>query len=66
MVFSQILKSVNKNAAKAKNVDKEYAKWLDFKGLKFSAHKKDYAKREKQNNVFINVYNHTVFMLWIK
>ena len=26
MVFSQILKSVNKNAAKAKNVDKEYAK----------------------------------------
>ena len=58
MVLSQILRSVNKNAAKTKNVDKEYAKQIDFKGLKFPVHKRDYAKREKQNNIFINVFGY--------
>ena len=64
MVFSQILRSVNKNAAKTKNVDKEYAKQIDFKGLKFPVHKRDYAKRIFSLMYLVMTMKHrTVFIL---
>ena len=48
-----------KNPAKIRNVDKEFAKELDFKALKFPIQKekkkkKKYAKTEKQNNISLN------------
>ena len=50
------LKPVNKNPAKIKNVDKEFAKQLSFRGIKFPVHKKDYAKTAKQSNISINIF----------
>ena len=50
------LNPVNKNPAKIRNVDRELAKQLNFKGVKFPIYKKEYAKKEKQNNIFINVF----------
>ena len=50
------LNTVNKNPAKIKKTDKEFAKQLN-RG-KISAHKKDYAKIEKQNNFSINVFSY--------
>ena len=49
---------VNKNPRKSRNVDKEFAKQLNFKGLKFSVHKEDYAKKEKQNNISFSVFGY--------
>ena len=40
------LNPVNKHPAKIKHVDKEFSKQLNLKGIKFSVHKKDYAKIE--------------------
>ena len=56
--FVRYLNSVNKNPVKIRNVDKTFAKQLDFKGIKFSVHKKDYPKIEKQNNISINVFDY--------
>ena len=50
------LNPVNKNPAKVINVDKEFAKQLNFKDMKFLAHEKDYVKIEKQNNISINAF----------
>ena len=50
------LRPVNKNPTKIKNDEKEFAKQLNFKGVRFSVYKKDYAKIEKQNNISINVF----------
>ena len=47
---------VNKNPRKSRNVDKELAKQLNFKGLKFSVHKENYAKKEKQNKISFSVF----------
>ena len=52
------LNLVNKTPAKIKNVDKEFAKELDFNGVKFPVLKKDYGKMEKQNNISINVFGY--------
>ena len=52
MVLSQILNYVNKNLAKIRNIDQEFVKHLDFKNIKVSVHKKNYAKILKQNNIF--------------
>ena len=38
------LNPANKNSAKIRNVDREFGRQLNFKGAKFPAHKKDYAK----------------------
>ena len=51
MVINQILKYVNKNVANIRCVDKEFAKQLNFKGIKFPVNEEDYAKIEKQNNI---------------
>ena len=47
---------VNKNPARIRNVDKKFAKQLNFKNIKFPVHKKDYVKIEKQINISINVF----------
>ena len=52
------LNSVNYNPTKIRNVDKEFANQLNFKGIKFPVYTKDYAKREKQNNISINVFGY--------
>ena len=49
---------VNKNPRKSRNVDKEFAKQLNFKGLKFSVHKEDYAQKEKQINISFGVFGY--------
>ena len=49
---------VNKNPRKSRNVDKEFTKQLNFKGLKFSVHKEDYAQKEKQNNISFSVFGY--------
>ena len=41
MVLSQILKQ-NKNPAEIGNVDRQFAKQLNFKGIKFYVNKKDF------------------------
>ena len=47
---------INKNPAKIRNIDKDFAKQLHFKRIKFPVHKKDYAKIEKQYNISINIF----------
>ena len=41
------LNPVNKIPAKIINVDREFAKQVNFQDLKLTVHKKDYAKIEK-------------------
>ena len=48
------LNPVNKNPTKVRNVD---TKHLNFKGIKYPVHKKDYAKIEKQN-ISISVFGY--------
>ena len=47
-----------KNPEKIRNVDKEFAEQLNFKGIKFAVHKKGYAKAGKQNNISINIFRY--------
>ena len=56
LCFVRYLNPVNKNSAKIRNVDKEFAEQLHFKGVEFAVYEKFYAKMEKQNNIFINVF----------
>ena len=49
------LNTPNKNPAKVRNFDEEFAKQFNFIGLTFLVHKKGYAKIEKQNNFPINI-----------
>ena len=41
--FLKYLNPVNKNLAKIWNIEEAFAKQLDFKSVKFTANKKDYA-----------------------
>ena len=52
------LNLLNHYPTKCKNVDREFAKHINFTGAKFSVHKKDYAKIEKQNSIFISVFGY--------
>ena len=52
------LNPVRKIPGKIKNTHKEFAIQLDFKGVQFPVHKKDYAKIEKENNISISVFGH--------
>ena len=56
MVFSKTLKFYKEKLAKIRNLDKELVKNLNFKDVKLLAHKKDYAKIEKQHNISIIVF----------
>ena len=38
---------VSKNPTKLGNIDNEFAKQLNFKGMRFPFHKKDYTKNRK-------------------
>ena len=49
---------INKNPRKSRNVDEEFAKQVNFKGAKFPAHKKHYAKIEKQNTTPFSVFGY--------
>ena len=49
------LNPVNKDSVNIRNVEREFTKQFSFK---FSFHKKDYAKIEKQNNISINVFGY--------
>ena len=52
------LNPVNKNPVKILNVDKEFAKQLNFKGVKFPVHKNgNHGKIEKQN-IPINIFDY--------
>ena len=62
------LNPVNKNPVKILNVDKEFAKQLNFKGVKFPVHKNGkHGKIEKQ--IFPLIYlitkmeHHTIFII---
>ena len=46
MMLSQILKS-DQQKQKNQNFDRDFAKQLNFKGVKFSVYKSDYPKMEK-------------------
>ena len=52
------LNPANKNPAKIRNVDREFAKQLNSKGVKVPVYKKDYPKVEKQNSSSINVFDY--------
>ena len=52
------LNLVIKNLAKIRNVQKEFAKQVDSKGVEFPFYKKDYAKIVKENNFLINVFGY--------
>ena len=54
MVFTY-LNPVNKNQAKIRNDDREFVKQLNFKGVKFPAHKKKITQKLK-NDIYINVF----------
>ena len=56
MVFNQILNSVKQKITKIRNVDKEFRKQLNFQGVKFPVHKKDYSKIEKLNDISISAF----------
>ena len=52
------LNSVNKNPAKIRSADKKLVKKLEFKGVQFLVHKKDYPKIKKPRNISIDVFNY--------
>ena len=52
------LDPVDKNPATIKNIAREFAKQLNFKGIKFPFQKKDYAQIKEQNKISINVFGH--------
>ena len=54
--FVSYLNRVTKTQAKIRNADRHLAKQLNFKNVKFPAHKKDYAKIEKRNNISIKAF----------
>ena len=58
IVLSQIPESCKQIPAKIINVHKEFGRQLDFKIVKFPAHKKAYVKIQKQNNTSINVFGY--------
>lgn len=49
------LNLLNKNSAKIRNDDREFAKLIHFKGTKFPVHKKTTIQKLKNNNISINV-----------
>ena len=40
------------------SVDRKFAKQLNFKGVKFRVHKREYAKIEKQNSISISMFGY--------
>ena len=61
--------SLLKNPAIIRNVDKKFAKQLNYKNVNFPVYKKEYSKIEKQNNISISMFSYqkikhyTVFIL---
>ena len=55
IVLSQILQSdpVHKYTANIRNIDNEFAKQLNFKGIRFPVHKKYFAKIKKYCNILL-------------
>ena len=58
MVFSQIFKSWNSNPVRITKADKEFAKKLDFKNVKFPVKVRDIHKIEKSNSIGISVFGY--------
>ena len=56
--FIRYLNSANKAPTKIRNDDKDFAKQLNFKSVKFAVHKKNYAAIENQNDISINVFRY--------
>ena len=56
--LARYLNPVNKKPAKITNFDNEFAKQIHFKDVKFPVLKKYYAKIEKQNSIYINVFGY--------
>ena len=61
------LNPVNKIPTIIRSIDKEFPKQLNFKGVKFSVHKKDYAKMKKKKIplmiLVVTIKHHTIFIL---
>ena len=47
-----------KNPAIIRNVDKKFAKQLNYKNVNFPVYKKEYSKIEKQNNISISMFSY--------
>ena len=58
MVFGQILKSCKSSPARMTKADKEFAKVLDFKDIKFPVKIIGIHKIEKKNSIGISVFGH--------
>ena len=52
------LNPVNRNPAKVRNVDRKFAKQLNFKSEDFPVHENVFAKIEKQDNISISVFGY--------
>ena len=50
--------SLLKNPAIIRNVDKKFAKQLNYKNVNFPVYKKEYSKIEKQNNISISMFSY--------
>ena len=56
MVFSQILEVCRRKATRITNADKDFAKKLNFKNMKFLVKVRDIHKIEKENSIGISVF----------
>ena len=56
MMSSHKLNHLNKILANMRNVDKEFAKQLNSKDIKFSLYTNDCAKIKEQNNITTKVF----------
>ena len=67
MCLVRYLNPVNKNLAKIRNIDKEFEKHLDSKGIEVPVYKKVYTEIDKQN-ALIYVFGYedeTPYLNWI-
>ena len=58
MVFRQILKSADHHPARMTIADKNVAKRLDFKDIKFPVKTRDIHKVEKKNSIGISIFGY--------
>ena len=68
-MFGQILKSADHHPARITVADKNVAKRLDFKDIKFPVKTRDIHKIEKKNSVGISIFgyeNEEISHLYIK
>ena len=60
MMFSRYLHHVDHNPAKITKADKDFAKKLDLKDIKFPIKTRDIHKIEKKNSISISVFSYEI------